>query len=321
VKASASIRKILLIAFLTPGFNLQSQAQQRVSVGAVTKYTGGPAALDELKDSELYMSTLESQVATESIKFSNINYLDRSSVGQVFRELNLSSNSAFDGSSGALRGLLGRLDFLIVIDASSPSIARLRAIDTETGAVRSIATCKRSRSLFGSASDGEQDCVRGFVAQLQPSLREVLAIKQRRNADQAAQKQAADAAQQREIRVEAQEQKDAARQHEIDVKTAQAQAEQEQKLALELQSQMAALQPDLEMAVSRLSSANTFWNGMRQQMASRGQALRSEIQTSLNASNSNGLRCRTLFKTSQPVALRACIAELNHHLDQLDEYK
>jgi hypothetical protein len=275
----------------------------------------------QILDSQSFGRRLESQVASEAIGFSNVNYLDRSSVVQVFRELHLSSNVAFDGSSGALRGLLGRLDFLVVIDASSSTIARLRAIDTETGAVRSIATCKRSCSLFGSASDGEQNCVHGFVTQLQPSIKEALTAKQKRNADQATQRQAADVAQQRAIRLQAQEQRKAIKQKEMEAKAAQVQAEKEQMHAQELQSQMSALQPDLEMATSRLASANTFWNGMRRQMASRGQSLRSEIQASLSAANSNSSRCQTLFNTGHPVTLKTCISELNRRVDQLEEYK
>jgi hypothetical protein len=253
-------------------------------------------------------------------------------VGEVFHELHLSSNAAFDQSSGALRGLLGRLDVLIVIDASSPAIARLRAVETETGAVRGIATCKRSRSLFGGASDGEQNCVHGFVTQLEPSIRAILTVKEKRNADQAAeqqrrtaemiaQRQAADAAQQRALRLETQERKEAIKQQEVETKASQAQAETEQRDRQAIQSQLSALQPSLEVAMSRLSSTTAFWNDMGREMAKRGQSLRSEIQSRLRAANSNGARCQALFDAGQPNTLRTCTGELGRRLDELDTYK
>jgi hypothetical protein len=320
------------MGLLSVAFALQGHAQQRVNVGVVTKYTGAPASLDERRDSELYLSTLETQIAGESIRLNNVNYLDRSSVREVFQELHLSSDAAFDQSSGGLRGLLGRLDILIVIDASSPAVARLRAIETQTGAVRGLATCKRSRSLFGNASDGEQNCVQDFVAQVEPSIRATLSRKQKLNAEQLAdlqrqvddrvsQRKAADAAQQLAMRQEAQAQRDATEQRQAAAKEAQAQAEKQQKQRQDIQSQLVALQPDLEDAMSRLSSTNAFWNQMRREMAGRGQSLRSEIQTGLIGANANGSRCQTLFNTSQPATLKACTGELNHRLVELESYK
>jgi hypothetical protein len=204
--------------FLAAG--LFGQAQNRVNVGAVTKDTGAPASPSELRDTQLFLSTLETQVAAECIKFDDLDYMDRSSVDQVFQELKLSSDAAFDPSSGALRGLLGRLDFLIVIDASSPRIARLRALDIQTGAVRAIAVCRQTR---GSAADGDQECVHGFVAQLHPFVTRLF------QARQAGAEAAAHALQ--------------------DAEQAEAQTRE--------------LKPDMDAALGRLSAANTFWNEIR----------------------------------------------------------
>ena len=165
---------------------------QQINVGTVTKFTGRPATENELKGGELFLATLETQVAQECIKYDDLNYMDRSSVDQVFQELKLSSDAAFDPTSGALRGLLGRLDYLIVIDGSSPTIARMRAIDNQTGAVRSIAMCRQTKAS-ATASDGDETCVRGFVTRLHPFVAKAYAA--RVGMAEAAANAAADAAQ------------------------------------------------------------------------------------------------------------------------------
>lgn len=307
-------------------------AQTRVSVGAVVKYTGGPAKLDELKEDEVYLSTLESQVAASIIKAHNIDYIDRTSVTQIFQELNLSSDVAFNGASGALRGLLGRLDFLIVIDGTSPELARMRAIDLETGAVRATAMCKRSASFFGGPEDGNEGCVRELLSELQPAVTDYAIRKDSRLRKEAADRPAAEAAVQKEASLEAKKRDDEAREAKREAAIARAQAlEQEQQareeaakqqeLSQRIDSELAAIRPDLDDAQARLSSANTFWASMQREMANRGESLRPEIQTYLRAANSNGARCQRSLESREPDSLRSCINELNKRLDELDNYR
>src|SRR5665213_2074905 len=103
---------LLLCLFFLP---LSWSPQATVSVGAVTKYTGIATNEKDIKDIKSineFLNTLESQTAKEFVKHTEVDYLDRMNMDATFGELNLSSNSNFDSSSGALRGLIGRLDYL-----------------------------------------------------------------------------------------------------------------------------------------------------------------------------------------------------------------
>jgi flagellar biosynthesis GTPase FlhF len=307
-------------------------SQVRISVGSVTKYTGGPVKLEELKQDELYLSTLESQTASALINSKSLDYLDRTSVEQIFQELNLTSDVAFNSSSGALRGLLGRLDFLIVIDGSSPALARMRGIDLESGAVRATATCKRSPSLFGGPEDGNESCVHQLVNEMQAAMADAAGRKERRIQQQAAEHEAVKAAEQKAAELEAKKRDDAAREQKKEAAAARAQAAEEERQAKEeeakqehlnekLDAQLTGIRPDLEDAQARLTSANAFWSGIQREMAGRGQSLRPEIQTRLRAANANRARCQTFLESRQPDNLASCIHELNKRLDELEDYK
>lgn len=182
-------------ALILVGWCLITQAEDgNISVGAVTKYSGilaGQEDVKGLKDLNEFLNVLESQVAREFVNHGDIDYLDRMNTEEVFQELHLSSNSAFNTSSGALKGLLGRLDFLVVIDSAEPATARIRLIDVETGAVKALETCKRKTSLFGFTQDGSADCVAPFVSRTVDAAHVKRAAKAARLQLQAARDQAA----------------------------------------------------------------------------------------------------------------------------------
>jgi hypothetical protein len=305
-------------------------AQGTVNVGAVLKYTGIPSNLTELKNTNLYLQALESQTATETIKISGVRYIDRVSVNQIFREKNLSEDMAFNPSSGALRGLLGRLDVLIVIDAADASIARLRAIDLEDGSVRFLSTCKRG--LFSSPSDGAPDCSKAFVLGLLPITKELSSKKTQRKVDeqqaesQRLAKKDSDAraavAAQRAFEAKAKAEAEAQRKkQEAEDKALHQKQEQDARVLAEKRATIAKLQPDLDNADARLQSANDFWGRMSQSLTAQGRGLRSDVQTALRSANATAQRCFGLSQNLDGDGLKVCISDLSGNLDKLDEYK
>lgn len=295
-----------------------TQAQQpTVSVGAITKYTGVLTNRDDikdLKDINNYLNSLESQLAAEFVKYPDIQYLDRTNTEDIFHELRLSSNSAFDSSSGALRGLLGRLDFLAVINSSEPTNARLRLIDVESGAVKAIETCKQSKSLFGTSSDVLPDCIAPFASRTRIVVQAKRVEKQARLQRLALQTQQAK-------KLAEEQQKQLAQEKQAQQKQL-AQEQQEQASAqAQLESEIAVVKPDLDNALSRLSTANSFWDGFSKQLASSGISLRSEIRTALNTANADGVRCQQLLLHMKPSEVKVCTLQLTRHLDNLDAMK
>jgi hypothetical protein len=321
----------ILTAFIfTASIMLSLGAQDKVNVGAVLKYTGLPSNLTELKDTNLYLRALESQTASETIKLSGVRYIDRVSVDQIFREKNLSEDMAFNPSSGALRGLLGRLDLLIVIDATDPSIARLRAIDLEDGSVRSLSTCKRG--LFSSPSDGAPDCSKAFISGLLPITKELSSTKTQRRVDeqqaesQRLAKQASDAhaaaVAQRASDAKAKAEAEAERlKQEAEAKALRQKQDEDAHALAEKRAAIAKLQPELDDADARLQSANDFWDRMSRSLAAQGRGLRSEVQATLRSANTTAQRCVGLSQNLDGDGLKVCISDLSGKLDKLDEYK
>jgi hypothetical protein len=174
-----------------PWLFAQETAEPRVSVGAVTKYSGAPSSSDRQRCQD-FLDLLETQLAGEFVKSPEIDYLDRSSLDDVFQELHLGSDIAFDPSSGALRGLLGRLDFLIVAAASSPSSARVRVLDVETGRVKAVAICQPRTSILGGLSAAAPECIASIVSQTSSAVKTRLALKRQRLMKAAAAKRAAE---------------------------------------------------------------------------------------------------------------------------------
>jgi len=320
-----SIMRHFAIAFIFAWFCAPASAQQvTISVGSVTKYSGIATNEQDIKDIKAlneFLNTLESQLAKEFLTRGDIDYLDRMNTEAIFNELHLSQNSAFNASSGALRGLLGRLDFLVVIDSAEPTTARVRLIDVESGAVKAIETCKRKSSFFGITQEGVPDCVAPFVTRARDVARVKMAAKAERLRQKAAQDQATkqkSAAEQKALIKEQQKARAQAESQANEQARALAQAQAE-KAALD--DQISALRPDFDDAVARLSSANDFWNNLSRQLASSGQSLRTDVRTALNSANSDGNRCEAFLSQRNANGVETCLAKLNRDLDKLDGFK
>ncbi len=315
---------------------LHSSAQSlTVSVGGVPKYSGiitNRADVEGLKEINQFLNTLESQLAAEFVKHGDVDYLDRTNTMEIFREKHLSSGEEFDASSGALRGLMGRLDYLAVLDASDPDSARIRLIDVETGAVRVIESCKKRTSFFGISSDTPPDCIPQFVQKAHAVTSAKLVVKQARLQKQ---QQAEKTAQQQEQAQDKQELKDqraaqqkaaeqtaerAKEQAAGEAKQAAAQAEQAAEQA-KLRSEIADVKPQLDDANARLSTSNEYWQEIERQLQADGHSLRPEIRSLLISTNSDGSRCRQSLAEMSVDKLHTCIQDLKHHLDTLDSYK
>lgn len=152
-----------------------------VSVGSVTRYTGIEADkshVGDLKSIRNFLNALEAQIARAFLDHPEMDYMDRMNTDALFQELHLSSDAAFNPNSGALRGLLGRLDYLVVMDASDPATARVRLIDVKTGAVKAVETCaRRGNDLTAPACVGP--FVNRAVMVAKATLRERLETQQR----------------------------------------------------------------------------------------------------------------------------------------------
>jgi hypothetical protein len=304
--------QVLLYGFLLFVIVPAKAQSVTVSVGSVPKYSGIITNEDDIKDlKEInnFLFGLESQLAAEFVKYSDVDYLDRTNTMEIFREKHLSSGPDFDPSSGAMRGLLGRLDYLAVLDASEPTTARIRLIDVETGAVKVVENCKKRTSLFGT-SDTPPDCIPLFVqkahAVTSAKLNEKHAHLQKQQQDDQAAQQQANVEQQRRI----QEQK-----------TQEKQRQKDQLAAQQLQSRIADVKSQLDDANARLSAENSFWQDMNQQLMASGHSLRPEIRSVLTSANSDSRRCQQILSEMNVEKLQPCIDDLNHHLDSLDSYK
>jgi hypothetical protein len=118
----------------------------QLAVGAITRDAGlytGPADMATMKGVNRYLVLLESDLASKVSSMHNVSYQDRTATAELLHEVHMSSGRDFDPTSGALRGLMGRLDFLIVIDAIDPSTAKMRLIDVESGSIKGIETCSK----------------------------------------------------------------------------------------------------------------------------------------------------------------------------------
>lgn len=180
---------LLILLILLTSCALSTAQAVSVSVGAVTRYSGiatNQKDIEDIKSINEFLNALESQLAKEFISHTEVEYLDRMNTEAIFRELNLSSDSNFDASSGALRGLLGRLDFLIVIDSAAPSTARIRLLDVQTGAVKAIETCTQKSWLTSLVSQGPPECVAPFVSHSIAAMRAKKTAKEERARQQAA---------------------------------------------------------------------------------------------------------------------------------------
>ena len=324
-------------AFIFIGLCALANAQQRttISIGAVTKYSGiatNSQDVADLKTINQYLNTLEAHVAQEFVNIGDIDYLDRMNTDALFRELHLSQSAAFNASSGALKGLLGRLDFLVVIDSAEPTTARVRLIDVESGAVRALEACKRKSSFLGLGQESPPDCLGPFITRAKNAAHVKLQAKVERARQQSLEAQAAKdqaaknqqaakdraARDQESARVQAEA---IARDRERAQQLAQERAETQAREQAALDAKVSALRPDFDDAIGRLSAANGFWDELSKQLASSGQSLRSTIRAALNAANSDGKRCQELLSRSNVDEAKPCILRLNSDLEKLDGLK
>jgi hypothetical protein len=306
-----------------------------ISVGAVTKYSGIATNFQDVADIKAInqnLNSLEAQLAQEFIKIGDVDYLDRMNTDALFRELHLSQSAAFNASSGALRGLLGRLDFLVVIDSAEPTTARIRLIDVESGAVKALETCRRRSSFLGLGQESTPDCLRPFASQAKNVAHLKMQTKIERERHQAIQIQAAQehaARQQQEARERA-----AKDQQEAQVKAeaialerekasqfAQDRLEAQAREQADLDKKVSALRPDLNDATARLSAANGFWDGLDKELAQSGQSLRSTIRAALSSANLDGRRCQDLLSRRNIEEAKSCISKLYADLNALDALK
>ncbi len=318
------MRKFAAYLILALFCSLASSQQVSVSVGSITKYSGiatNERDISDLKALNEYLNSLESQLAKEFVNRGDVDYLDRMNTDAIFQELHLSENSSFNASSGALKGLLGRLDFLVVIDSAESTTARVRLIDVESGAVKAIETCKRKSSFLGMTQEGVPDCVVPFVTRARDVAHlkmtaKIERLRQKKDQEQAAKQKSA--AEQKALLKEQQREREQAETQAKEQAKALAQAQAEQTV---LDNQIAGLRPDFDDAVERLSSINDFWNNLSRQLASSGQSLRSNVRISLNIANSDHNRCKEFLSQSKVDELKTCISKLNSDLDKLDKFK
>lgn len=327
----SALTLLLCISFLP----LSGAQEVTVSVGAVTRYSGIATNEQDIKDIKSineFLNTLESQIAKEFINHTEVDYLDRMNTEATFRELHLSSNSNFDASSGALRGLLGRLDFLIVVDSAAPSTARIRLIDVQSGAVKAIESCTQRSWLMSLASQGQPNCVAPFVSHTIAVMRTKKASKEQRARQQAAAeltaRQKSDAkrdAAQKQIALEKRREREQAATKAKEQANAALEAKKvaEQEAAAQAQTtkRLTSFKPDLDDALSRLSVHNDFWRDLSKQLAGTGQLLRPSISSALKTANLNAGRCQQLYDARKPDELHECITRLDSDLEKLDKLK
>jgi hypothetical protein len=309
-----------IVSSAQPCVFAQQTPELRVSVGAVTRYAG-PYSSSDRQRSQDFLDLLETQLAAGFVNSPELDYLDRSSLGELFQELHLSSDIAFDTSSGALRGLLGRLDFLVVAVASSPSSARVRVLDVETGAVKGVAICQPRTSIFGGLSAAAPECIATIISQTSAAAKARLALKRQRLMKAEAAEHAAEEQRTKLAQMEKEEERKRAQQQQM---VAQQQAEEEaaaQQRQAEIEQQIDAARPKYEDAIARLSGETAFWHQISEELRSQGGSLRPEIRSALQSAHMTADRCAGSLKAGKPDVLNTCISELNHKLDQLDKYK
>lgn len=319
------VRPSILTLLLCLSLCAISGAQEvTVSVGAITKYSGIATNEQDVKDIKSineFLNTLESQLAKEFVNNTEVQYLDRMNTDAIFRELHLSSNTNFDASSGALRGLLGRLDFLIVIDSAKPSTARIRLLDVQSGAVKAIESCTEQSWIMSLASKGPPDCVVPFVKHSIGAMH----AKKTSKEEQARQRAAAEVAAQKQAALEQQRERErAAEQAKVLANAtleARKVAERETAAEAQITERLTSMRPDLDDAISRLSTQNDFWRDLSRQLANAGQSLRPSISSFLKTANLDADRCSQLYNARDPDELHGCITKLDGDLEKLDKLK
>jgi hypothetical protein len=142
-----------------------------VAVGAITRDAGvysfwtGPKDAVTIQNVNKFLFLLESDLAAKVSSMKGVSYQDRTATAELMHEVHMSSGREFDSYTGALHGLMGRLDFLIVIDAIDPATAKMRLIDVQSGSVKGIESCTRS-------ARGNAACVTSMSERIMVAARE-----------------------------------------------------------------------------------------------------------------------------------------------------
>jgi outer membrane murein-binding lipoprotein Lpp len=231
-----------------------------------------------------------------------------------------------------LKGLLGRLDYLIVAESSSPTLSRVRVLDVETGAVKMATFCQARTSLFGGLSTAEPECIPSVVARTSELARSCLALKRQRLMKAAAAERAAaeQSAEQERKRVEREKQQGritAQRDAEFieqQKATERQRAEDEranQEMQAEIDRQINAAKSGYEDLIARLSEHTAFWERISGQLRRQGLGLRRDVQSALTSAHMTATRCGEFLANRKPSELSTCVDELNHKVDQLEQYR
>ncbi len=321
---------ILDIALCLCGVHAYAQ-DARISIAAVTKYTG-PTSPDDVQRSQEFLATLETQLAENFVNAKEVDYLDRSNLDALLRELHISSTSVFDQSTGAMRGLLGRLDLLIVIEGSTPTTARVRVVDVETGAIKGAAICEAPTTVFGRPSKATPECVSRIQTQTLAAAKMRLAIKQNRLAKAEEERQAAQQEKAERERRASKQQQEADRKRAEEKKAAQKQqAETDRERAAEekvarkqyedTEQKLDELRPRYEDEIAQLTTEAAHWESVRKALQASGLGLRSDVQSALSNAHRTADRCESLLSSRNPEQLSSCLDRLSNILYQLGQYR
>ena len=190
-----ALRQYRLAAFAVTAFACTVSAQNvpvpivhPVTVGAITRDAGvynlwiGPKDLPTIQAVNRSLVVLESDLAGAVSSMRGVSYQDRTATKELLDEVHMSSGRDFDQTTGGLRGLMGRLDFLVVIDGVDASTAKMRLIDVETGSVKGVETCKRGanaacvKAMSGRIETAVRDYV-GLAGKLAAQRQEMMTVK------------------------------------------------------------------------------------------------------------------------------------------------
>jgi len=324
---SGSILASVLFLTLAPPIRAQ---EVRVTAGTLLKYDGLSNEAQELQETKEYLDTLESQIAAGLIDSSEIEYVDKGNLRSIFSELNLSDG--MDTSSGALSGLVGRLDFLVVITASNSTLARLRLIDVQSGAVKSLVPCPKPSRFSILLSSGPLPCISSFVdnavtiakarrAAKQDRLQKLAAAREENRRQQAEQQQENERKQAEAERVAADNERLAEERRAENQRLAEEQRVRSAQEQSRLASAIREITPRYDDLMSQVSAQVSFWENMKSQLRAAGHSLRPEVQSLLTATQTKSNRCSTQFSGQQPEQLSTCLDQLEKQLAALEQYK
>jgi hypothetical protein len=148
---SALKKSLLAAALLTGGAasglsaqNVPIVVSHPVTVGAILRDAGVYVTYTDLTSARGTTRTLvmlEADLAGKVSSMQGVSYQDRTATAELMKEVHMTAGRDFDQTTGAWRGLMGRLDYLIVIDGVDATTANMKLIDVETGSVKGVEKC------------------------------------------------------------------------------------------------------------------------------------------------------------------------------------